>query len=95
MIEDIFFEGVTFWWQQGGLGIPLAATASSREVMLAAAECSISCCGTVWVTIRREGPYVLWTDWENSSDSGELPPEFRFDAEQYDTELARAVAAWV
>ncbi|MFI9311587.1 hypothetical protein [Streptomyces triculaminicus] len=62
--------------------------------MLAAAECSSTCCGSVWVTIRREGSQVLWEGWENSGDGGELPPEFRFDAEQYDTELARATSVW-
>ncbi|MEU2870552.1 hypothetical protein ABZ769_15310 [Streptomyces olivoreticuli] len=95
VIEDVFPDGVTLWWQWGGLGIPLAATETSRRVMMAAAECSTSCCGSIWVSIRREGSHVLWTDWENNGDVGKLPPECRFDAGQYDTELARAAAAWV
>ncbi|MEU7135741.1 YcxB family protein [Streptomyces sp. NPDC046261] len=91
VIEDACPEGVTSWWQ----GIPLAATEAGRKVMLAAAECSTTCCGSVWVTIRREGSYVLWTDWENSGDGGKLPPEYRFEADQYDTELARATTAFL
>ncbi|GAA0352950.1 hypothetical protein GCM10010319_32590 [Streptomyces blastmyceticus] len=63
--------------------------------MMAAAECSTSCCGSAWVTIRREGAHVHWTDWENNGGDGKLPLEFRFDADQYDAELARAAAAWV
>ncbi|MFC4518068.1 hypothetical protein [Streptomyces ehimensis] len=95
VLDEVFPGGVTWYWQWGGLGIPLAATEAGNRVMLVAQDCSSSCCGSVWVTIRREGPHVLWADWENSGDGGKLPPEFRFDAEQYDTELARATAAWV
>ncbi|CAM5312063.1 hypothetical protein SABIM44S_00190 [Streptomyces abikoensis] len=94
VLEEVFPEGTTLWWQWGGDGIPLAASEAGTRVMMAAAECSTSCCGSIWVTIRREGPHVLWEGWENSGDGGKVPPEFRFDAARYDAELARATAAW-
>ncbi|MFI0912469.1 hypothetical protein [Streptomyces abikoensis] len=93
VLEEIFPEGTTLWWQWCGDSIPLAASEADTRVMMAAAECSSTCCGSVWVTIRREGSHVLWEDWENSGDDGKLPPAFRFDADQYDAELARATAA--
>lgn len=56
------------------------------------AECTAYCCGAVHVTIRREGPYVIWSDGENTSDEPEDLPTFRFDAGQYDAEPAWAIA---
>lgn len=57
-------------------------------MLLAGPGCSTVCRGAVRVTIRREGPSVLWTGWENSSGGPGLP-YFRFAAGQYDAEVAR------
>ncbi|MEU2512026.1 hypothetical protein [Streptomyces syringium] len=70
----------------------LAATDIPRRVLMVEAECTAYCCGAIHVTIRREGSYVIWSDWENSSDDPEDLPAFCFDAGQYDPELARAIA---
>jgi hypothetical protein len=40
------------------------------------------------VTIVREGSEVVWKDWRSSLR--EPPGEFRFDAREYDREVARA-----
>ncbi|GCD47826.1 hypothetical protein [Streptomyces paromomycinus] len=87
VLDEVFDEGVTNLWESLE-GDALAAGETAREVLLAGPECSTSCCGAVRVTIRREGPDVLWTDWENSSDGPGLP-DFRFAAGQYDAEVAR------
>lgn len=94
VVEDVFPEGITAHWEWQGLGIPLAASESSRRVELAVAECTSMCCGAVSVAIRRDGAHVLWSDWENTGDDGECPPDLRFDGAQYDAEVARASAAW-
>jgi hypothetical protein len=41
------------------------------------------------VTIAREAGTVIWRDWRGFSGQ-DLPPEMRFDAADYDTEIARA-----
>ncbi|MFB6505997.1 MULTISPECIES: hypothetical protein [unclassified Streptomyces] len=72
----------------GGL---LRATDEPREVQLAEAYCAEGCCGALYVTIRRDGDQVVWSDWRLPAwwDSPELP-ERRFDAAAYDAEVARA-----
>lgn len=67
----------------------LEATAEPREVRLAEAYCTEGCCGGLYVTIVREGSDVVWKDWR-SSMPGDPPPAMRFDATQYDREIARA-----
>ncbi|MDK0521042.1 hypothetical protein [Streptomyces sp. ML-6] len=69
----------------------LRATDEPREVQLAEAYCTEGCCGALYVTIRRDGDHVVWSDWRTSLSwtSSELP-EYRFDAAAYDAEVARA-----
>jgi hypothetical protein len=67
----------------------LRATSEPKEVMLAEAYCTEGCCGGLYVTIVREGPQVVWKDWR-SSMPGDPPREVRFDATEYDREVARA-----
>jgi hypothetical protein len=67
----------------------LAATSEPRDVMLAAAHCTEGCCGALYATIVRDGAEVVWKDWR-SSMRGDPPQEVRFDAAQYDREVARA-----
>ncbi|MFJ3881222.1 hypothetical protein ACIPW5_27710 [Streptomyces sp. NPDC090077] len=72
---------------------PLWAAEEPRRVELSDNDCVTSCCGGVFVTIRREGDRVVWSGWENTDDIRvPVPPEAVFDARQYDAELARSVA---
>ncbi|MFF0390070.1 hypothetical protein ACFYS8_15505 [Kitasatospora sp. NPDC004615] len=72
---------------------PLLATDTPREVRLAEAGCTEACCGAIYVTVRRDGPHVVWDGWRNPVDAeGVDLPEFRFDAAQYAAELRRAGA---
>ncbi|MGW0119455.1 hypothetical protein [Streptomyces sp. NPDC003327] len=73
----------------GGL---LRAAPEAREVRLAEAYCTEGCCGALYVTIRREGPHVVWSDWKRPGGPAGPPglPAYRFDAEAYDAEIARA-----
>ncbi|MFF1707142.1 hypothetical protein [Streptomyces sp. NPDC058252] len=74
----------------------LRAGSEPREVQLAEAYCTEGCCGALYVTIRRDGDQVVWENWRRPSTmpgSWEPAPELaahRFDAEAYDTEIARA-----
>ncbi|MFI6151149.1 hypothetical protein ACIBCA_00425 [Kitasatospora sp. NPDC051170] len=75
----------------------LRATEEPREVRLAMPDCSAEeCCGAVYVTIRRDGPEVVWENWRypgmlpgNRTPAPELPTH-RFDAAAYDAEITRA-----
>ncbi|MEV6929300.1 hypothetical protein AB0M46_33085 [Dactylosporangium sp. NPDC051485] len=67
----------------------LRATSEPKEIRLAEAYCTEGCCGGLYVTIVREGPHVVWKDWR-SSMPGDPPQEVRFDAMEYDREVARA-----
>lgn len=74
----------------------LRATAEPHEVRLAEAWCTEGCCGALYVTIRRDGDEVVWSDWRQSLGN---PPRLgteRFDAAAYDAEIERAAAdrAW-
>ncbi|MFC8625833.1 hypothetical protein [Streptomyces anulatus] len=71
----------------GGPGL-LRATDEARRVELGEPECSGGCCGFLTVVVQRLGGIVQWSDWEVPYEE-DAPPEFRFDAEQYDAELAR------
>jgi len=73
----------------------LRATETPREVMLAEAWCTEGCCGALRVTIARDGESVLWRNWQRPAGPASLPPlpdleDLRFDAAQYDREIARA-----
>ncbi|MET9306427.1 hypothetical protein [Streptomyces sp. P9-2] len=70
---------------------PLFAMSTPREVRLAEARCTVGCCGAVYVRIRREGRQVIWSDWRNPDGKAPDLLEFRFDAEQYEAEVRRAV----
>ncbi|MEU6312710.1 hypothetical protein [Streptomyces sp. NPDC047014] len=71
---------------------PLWAGPEPRRAELSNNDCVTSCCGGVFVTVRRRGPHIEWVDWENTHDIRvPLPPEVRFDAAQYEAELARVV----
>ncbi|WP_328895348.1 hypothetical protein [Streptomyces sp. NBC_00236] len=73
----------------------LRATEEPREVELAEAYCSEGCCGALYVTIRRDGGEVVWSDWRcpppplSALHVREIP-ELRFDAAAYDAEIRRA-----
>ena len=67
----------------------LKATAEPKEVRLAEAYCTEGCCGGLYVTIVREGTEVIWKDWRSSTPGGP-PSDVRFDATEYDREVARA-----
>ena len=73
-------------WRDGGL----RAAAEPREVVLAEADCTTECCGALAVTIRRDGEHVVWSGWRDLNGPAPVLPEFRFDAGQYDAEIARA-----
>ncbi|WP_030686502.1 hypothetical protein [Streptomyces globisporus] len=69
----------------------LRAAAEPREVRLAEAYCTEGCCGALYVTVRREGEHVVWSDWRRPSGPAGRPdlPAYRFDAAAYDAEIAR------
>ncbi|MEU6548681.1 hypothetical protein ABZ915_00120 [Streptomyces sp. NPDC046915] len=50
-------------------------------------ECTGGCCGFLSVVVQRLGDIVQWSDWEVPYAPAALPPEFHFDAGQYDAEL--------
>ena len=68
----------------------LRAAAEPREVVLAEADCTPDCCGALAVTIRRDGEQVVWGGWRDLNGPAPVLPEFRFDAGEYDAEIARA-----
>nr|WP_307517903.1 hypothetical protein [Streptomyces umbrinus] len=71
---------------------PSAITEELRKVMLTEPTCTAGCCGALYVTMRRKRDQVLWDAWENTSNITAVPTDFRFDAAQYEAELARAAA---
>ncbi|MFG3320671.1 hypothetical protein ACGF3J_21750 [Streptomyces sp. NPDC048171] len=72
---------------------PLAALEEPRRIELSNNDCCTGCCGGVFVTIHRQGDLVVWSAWQNTHDIRvPVPADVRFDAAQYDAELARAVA---
>ncbi|MFB6828112.1 hypothetical protein [Streptomyces hydrogenans] len=60
-----------------------------RPMRLGVTSCAEACCGALYATVRREGRHVVWSDWRRPGRSPELP-EYRFDADAYDAEVARA-----
>ncbi|WP_153449346.1 hypothetical protein [Streptomyces smaragdinus] len=97
VLEEIHPDGDSSCYQQMWLGSsetwPLWAAREPRRVELSNNDCVTDCCGGVFVTIQRRGDHVEWVSWENTNDIRvPVPPEVRFDASQYDAELARVVA---
>ena len=70
----------------------LWATDEPRRVQLGEPECTGGCCGFLSVVVRRWGQIVEWSDWEVPHSPAPPPPNFHFDADQYDAEVARAEA---
>lgn len=70
----------------------LRATSEARRVELGEPECTGGCCGFLSVVVQRFGDIVRWSGWEVPYAPTAPPPEFHFDASQYDAELARAEA---
>jgi hypothetical protein len=68
----------------------LRAVPEPREVVLAEADCTPACCGALAVTIRLDGEQVVWGGWRDLNGPAPVLPEFRFDAAEYDAEIARA-----
>ncbi|ACU74864.1 conserved hypothetical protein [Catenulispora acidiphila DSM 44928] len=71
----------------------LRAAPEPREVVLAEADCAPECCGALAVTIRLDGEHVVWAGWRDLNGPAPVLPEFRFDAGEYDAEIARAELA--
>ncbi len=71
---------------------PLTAGPEPHEVRLAEATCTEECCGALYVTIRRDGDHVIWSEWRNPDEDNVDLPELWFDARDYTTEVERAVA---
>lgn len=67
---------------------PLRGTGEALRVELGEPECSGACCGFLSVVVQRFGDIVQWSDWQVPYAES-APPEFHFDADQYDAELAR------
>ncbi|MEU4253475.1 hypothetical protein AB0F15_39390 [Amycolatopsis sp. NPDC026612] len=91
VVGSVFAEGP--WADPDALlgpDSPLLPGAEPREVMLAEAECTWGCCGAIFVRIRRDGGDVVWDEWRNPDDPGLPLTAVRFDAAQYEAELARA-----
>ncbi|MBS2538828.1 hypothetical protein KGQ20_39385 [Catenulispora sp. NF23] len=68
----------------------LRADTEPREVVLAEADCAPDCCGALCVTISLDGEQVVWGRWRDLKGPAPVLPEFRFDAGEYDEEIARA-----
>lgn len=75
---------------------PLTAGVEPHEAQLATANCGESCCGALYVTIRRDGDQVVWGGWRNPDVASVELPEFRFDAGEYrdQLDLARSDTTW-
>jgi hypothetical protein len=85
---------------------PLAARELGARIAVYQCSCEVAGCGSMAPIIARDGDWVTWTDFRDytgvfdrpgdpSDDSQGRPLErkqLRFDAQQYDAELARAVA---
>ncbi|MGW1130582.1 hypothetical protein [Streptomyces griseoluteus] len=70
----------------------LRAATAARRLELGEPECTGGCCGFLSVGVQRFGDIVQWSDWKVPHVPVSAPPEFHFDAGQYDAEVARAEA---
>lgn len=71
-------------------GGPLTAAPDPHEVRLAEASCTEGCCGALYVTIQRDGDYVLWDKWRNPDEDEVDLAAFRFEVQEYQREVERA-----
>ncbi|MFC8717156.1 hypothetical protein [Kitasatospora sp. NPDC057198] len=72
---------------------PLLPGPEPREIRLHRGSCGEeTCCGALYVTVRREGGAVHWEGWRNPGFAGLDLPAYRFDAGQYLAEVERAGA---
>ncbi|WP_435282959.1 hypothetical protein [Streptomyces koelreuteriae] len=95
VLERVHPEGVApncRHWTGPAESWPLTVTKEPRRVMITEPPCTAGCCGALYVTMRREGDRVIWDAWENTSNITAVPADIRFDAAQYEAELARAAA---
>ncbi len=95
VLKEVHPDGVALscrYWRGPAAGWPLAVTEEPRRIMITEPTCTAGCCGALYVTMRREGDRVIWDSWENTSNITALPAAIRFDAVQYEAELARAAA---
>ncbi|MCT9138618.1 hypothetical protein [Streptomyces violarus] len=95
VLKEVHPEGVARscrHWTGPAESWPLAVTEEPRRVVITEPTCTAGCCGALYVTMRREGDRVIWDAWENTSNITALPADIRFDAAQYEAELARAAA---
>ncbi|MFI8389652.1 hypothetical protein [Streptomyces sp. NPDC085540] len=83
------WSGEDPWVVLGPGGIAVAEDAP-HEVRLARISCTESCCGALYVTVRREGDEVIWDGWRNPAGGEADLPEFRFHVAQYVAEVRRA-----
>ncbi|MDX2297174.1 MULTISPECIES: hypothetical protein [Streptomyces] len=67
----------------------LRAAAEHRAVRLGVTSCAEACCGALYVTVRREGRHVVWDGGRRPGGTAD-PSAYRFDADAYDAEIARA-----
>ncbi|WP_063801633.1 MULTISPECIES: hypothetical protein [Streptomyces] len=75
-----------------GAPSPLRGAGRAVRVELGEPECTGGCCGFLSVVVQRVGDTVQWTDWQVPHRET-APPEFLFEARQYDAELARVERA--
>ncbi|MFJ6631814.1 hypothetical protein ACIQMR_10510 [Streptomyces sp. NPDC091376] len=95
VLKEVHPEGLALscrHWRGRAESWPLAVKEEPRRVMITEPTCTAGCCGALYVTIRRERDRVIWDAWENTSNIVAVPPDFHFDASQYEAELARAAA---
>ncbi|MEU6475213.1 hypothetical protein ABZ927_30280 [Streptomyces massasporeus] len=95
LLRGVHPEGVALscrHWRGPADSWPLMTTEEPRRVMITEPTCTAGCCGALYVTMRREGDRVIWDAWENTSSIGAVPADIRFEAAQYEAELARAAA---
>lgn len=75
-----------------GPGSPLLAAGQPHEVRLAEATCTEGCCGALYTRVRRDNDQIIWDHWRNPQADHVDLGVLRFDADQYQAELARAHA---
>jgi hypothetical protein len=96
---DIRIDGMSLPDAFDGLGMPplellypasaLVASEAPHYATVVRCGCGIDGCGSVTVRIRRDASDVTWDAWQ-STLRGPFLDDMRFDATQYDAELARA-----
>ncbi|MFE3068256.1 hypothetical protein [Streptomyces sp. NPDC059247] len=92
LVPSVFGQGPGEPPERALLNGALRAGPEPTEVRLAEASCTEGCCGALYVTVRREGPHVVWDGWRRPGAPPGPPhaPAYRFDADAYDREVTRA-----